>query len=63
LSKSLSPVDIHTPEMFKSEDEQLVGHELIIALSKFKLSNVPPLSPSSRHESSSSFETIVVHPK
>jgi hypothetical protein len=40
-----------------------VGHELIEALSKFKLSKVPPLSPSSRHESSSNFEAIVVHPK
>jgi hypothetical protein len=40
-----------------------VGHELIEALSKFKLSKVPPLSPSSRHDSSSNFEAIVVHPK
>jgi hypothetical protein len=40
-----------------------VGHELIEALSKFKLSNVPPLPPSSLHESSSSFKAIVVHSK
>jgi hypothetical protein len=40
-----------------------VGHELIEVLSKFKLSKVPPLSPSSCHESSSSFKTIIVHSK
>jgi hypothetical protein len=49
--------------MFRSEDEQLVGHELIEALSKFKLSNVPHLSSSSCHESSLSFKAIVVHSK
>jgi hypothetical protein len=44
--------------------EQLVGHELIEeALSKFMLLNVPHLSPSSRHESSSNFEAIVIYPK
>jgi hypothetical protein len=32
-------------------------------LRKFKLSKVPPLSPSSRHESSSNFEATVVYPK
>jgi hypothetical protein len=63
LSKPLPLVDIQTPQIFKSEEEQLVEHELIEALSKFKLSKVPPLSPSSRHESSSSFEAIVVHSK
>jgi hypothetical protein len=63
LNKSLSPVDIQTPEIFRSEDEQLVGHELIETLSKFKLSKVPPLSPPSHHETTSSFEAIVVHPK
>jgi hypothetical protein len=40
-----------------------VRHWLIKALSKFKLSKVPHLSPFSRHESSSSFEAIVVQPK
>jgi hypothetical protein len=40
-----------------------VGHELIEVLSKFKLSKVPPLPPSSWHESSSSFKAIVVHSK
>jgi hypothetical protein len=56
LSKLLPPVDIQTPEMFRSEEEQFVRHELI---------DVPPLPPppSNRHESSSSFEAIVVHPK
>jgi hypothetical protein len=49
--------------MFRSEEEQLVGHELIEALSNFKLSNVPPLSPSSHDKSSSSFEAIVIHSK
>jgi hypothetical protein len=36
---------------------------LIEALSKFKLSKVPSLSSSSRHELSSNFKAIVVHPK
>jgi hypothetical protein len=51
--------------LFISEDEQLVGLELIKALRSFKLSMVPPLSPStlSCHESSSNNETIVLHPK
>jgi hypothetical protein len=40
-----------------------VGHELIEVLSKFKLSKIPHLSSSSRHESSLSFEAIVIHPK
>jgi hypothetical protein len=48
LSKPLPPVDIQTQQLFKSEEEQLVG---------------PPLSPPSHHESSLSFEAIVVHPK
>jgi hypothetical protein len=52
--------DIQTPGMFRSEDEQLVGHELIKALRKIKLSKVPLLFPSSHHESSSSFEVTVV---
>jgi hypothetical protein len=45
LSKSLPPVNIQTPETFRSEDESLVGYELIEVLSKFKLSKVSPLSP------------------
>jgi hypothetical protein len=36
LSKLLPPVDIQTPEMFRSEEEQFVRHELI---------DVPPLPP------------------
>jgi hypothetical protein len=32
LSKLLPSVDIQTPQIFRSEDEQLVGHELIEAL-------------------------------
>jgi hypothetical protein len=63
LRKPLPPVDIQTPKMFRSEDEQLVGHDLIEALSKFKLSKIPPLSPFSHHESSSSFEAIIIQPK
>jgi hypothetical protein len=63
LSNSLPPVDIKTSKIFKSEEEQLVGYELIEALSKFKLSNVPPLSSSSRHKSSSNFKAIIVHTK
>jgi hypothetical protein len=49
--------------MFRSEEEQLVGHELIKALRNFKLSLVSPLSPSNRHESSLNSEAIVVHLK
>jgi hypothetical protein len=44
------------PGMFRSEDEQLMGHKLIKTLREFMLS-------SSRHESSSDIEAIVVHPK
>jgi hypothetical protein len=55
--------DIQTLVMFRSENDQLVGHELIKALSIFKLSLVPPLSPSSRHESPPNINAIVVHPK
>jgi hypothetical protein len=40
-----------------------VGHDLIEALSKFKLSKIPHLSSSIRHESSLSFEAIVIYPK
>jgi hypothetical protein len=47
LSNPLPLVDIQTPEILRSEEEQFVGHELIEALSKFKLSKVTPLSPSS----------------
>jgi hypothetical protein len=64
LSNPLPPVDdIQTLGMFRSEEEQLVGHELIEALRKIKLSNAPHLSPSSRIESSLSFEATVVSPK
>jgi hypothetical protein len=63
LSNPLSPIDIQIPKIFRSEEEQLVRHELIEVLSKFKLSKVPYLFPSSHHESSSNFEAIVVHPK
>jgi hypothetical protein len=61
-SKLLPPIDIQILEMFRSENEHLVGHEFIKALSKFKLSNVPPLPPSNYHESFE-FEVIVVHLK
>jgi hypothetical protein len=66
LSNLLPSVeDIHTLVLFKSEDEQLVGHELIKALRSFKLSMVSSLSPStsSCHQSFSNNETIVVHLK
>jgi hypothetical protein len=56
-------IDIQTPVMFRSEEEQLVGHELTKSLSTFKLSLVPPLSPSSCHESPPSNNATVVHPK
>jgi hypothetical protein len=64
LSNLLLPIeDIQTPVMFRSEDEQLAGHELIKALRNFKLSSVSPLSPSNRHEPSLNNEAIVVHSK
>jgi hypothetical protein len=37
--------NIQTPMLFKSEEEQLVGHDLIKALNELKLSSIPPLSP------------------
>jgi hypothetical protein len=49
--------------LFKSEEEQLVGHDLIKALSELKLSSIPPLSPSDRHESPSDNEAVVVQMK
>jgi hypothetical protein len=55
--------NIQTPMLFRSEEEQLVGHDLIKALSKLKLSTVPPLSPSGHHESPSGNEVLVVQPK
>jgi hypothetical protein len=48
---------IQTLGMFKSEYEQLIRHELIKALRKLKLSEIPHLSPSSCHESPSNNET------
>jgi hypothetical protein len=53
--------DIQTPVMVRSEEEQLVGYEFIKALRNLKLSMVPHLSLSSRHESPSNNEAIVVH--
>jgi hypothetical protein len=55
--------DVQTPVMFRSEDEQLVRHNLFKALRNFKLSLVSPLSPSNHHESSSNNEAIVLHLK
>jgi hypothetical protein len=37
--------EIHSPLLLRSEVEQLVGHELIKALSDFKHLVVAPLSP------------------
>jgi hypothetical protein len=53
--------DIYTLVMVRSEEEQLVGYELIKALRNLKLSMVPHLSLSNRHESPSNNETIVVY--
>jgi hypothetical protein len=64
LSSLLPSVeDIQTPMVFQSEEEQLVGHKLFKALRNFKLSTVPPLSPSNHHESPSNNEANVVLPK
>jgi hypothetical protein len=64
LSSLLPSVeDMQTPMVFRSEEEQLVGHKLFKALRNFKLSTVPSLSPSSHHESPSNNEANVVLPK
>jgi hypothetical protein len=55
--------NIQTPMLFKSEEEQLVGHDLIKALNELKLSSIPPLSPSGRHESPLDNEAVVVQMK
>lgn len=55
--------ELQTPVLLRSETEQLVGQELIKALSNFKQSMVAPLSPHSRHDTSSEKETVVVHPE
>jgi hypothetical protein len=55
--------NIQMPMLFRSEDEQLVGHNLIKDLSNLKLSAVPPLSPSGHHESPSDNEALVVQSK
>jgi hypothetical protein len=49
--------------IFKSDEEQLVGHKLIKDLRNLKLSAVPPISPSSHHESLSNNEAFVAHLK
>jgi hypothetical protein len=49
--------------IFRSEEEQLIGHELIKDLRNLKLSTVPPMFPSSRHETLSNNEAFVVHLK
>jgi hypothetical protein len=55
--------NIQTPILFRSKDEQLVGHELIKALRNLELSMIPHLSPSSHHESPSHNEALVVQSK
>jgi hypothetical protein len=44
--------------IFRSEDEQLIRHELIKALRNFKLSPVSPLPSSNHHESFLNNETL-----
>jgi hypothetical protein len=55
--------DFQTPLIFRSEDEQLVGYELIKALLISKLSLLSPLSPISHRESLLNNEVLVAHPK
>jgi hypothetical protein len=55
--------NIQSPMLFRSEEEQLIGHDLIKSLSKLKLSTVPPMPPSGRLESPSDNEALVVHLK
>jgi hypothetical protein len=53
--------EIHSPVLFKSEVEQLVGQELIKALSDFKQLVVAPLSPQAHQLSSSEKDSNVEH--
>jgi hypothetical protein len=53
--------EIHSPVLFRSEVEQLVGQELIKALSDFKQLMVAPLSPQAHQLSSSEKDSNVEH--
>jgi hypothetical protein len=55
--------EFRTPLIFKSEEEQLVGYELIKALCISMLSLLFPLSPVNHHESLLNNEALVVHLK
>jgi hypothetical protein len=52
--------NIQVPILLRSEEEQLIEHDLIKPLSNLKLSTVPPFSLSRRHESPSDNEVLVV---
>jgi hypothetical protein len=53
--------EIHSPLLLKSEAEQLVGQELIKALSDFKHLLVAPLSPQAHQLSSFEKDSNVEH--
>jgi hypothetical protein len=53
--------EIHSPLLLKSEAEQLVGQELIKALSDFKHLVVAPLSPQAHQLSSFEKDSNVEH--
>jgi hypothetical protein len=58
----LLPIEeIHSPLLLRSETEQLVGQELIKALSDLKQLPIAPLSPQGQQHSSSLKESNVEH--
>lgn len=63
VNHQLSEEDIQSPVMPRSEGEQLIGHELIEALSSFKQSIKASSSPSTRQVTSLEKEAIMINPK
>jgi hypothetical protein len=47
--------------MSRCEEEHLIGHELIKVWTNFKVSSIPILSSSSRHEPPSNNKAMIVH--
>lgn len=64
VNHDLATKEAHTPLVLRSEAEQLVGQQLIKALSNFKHLLVPPLPPRPsppQQNSPTGKDTIVVH--
>jgi hypothetical protein len=59
----ISLQDIQSPMLFRSEAEQLCGHELLKALSNFKQSTVASLSPSIQQNKLLEKEGVGMHPE